>query len=281
VKTRAALLAALLLPACGARTELYAPPIDSVEPGPLPQYCQGADATSIYVVTVENELLRFDPPSAAFTSIGPVDCPAQPGATPFSMAVDHLGTAYVVFDDGELFTVSTASAACSPTGAPVDMGTFTPTFGMGFSADADGTTETLYLASTSVPGTLGTLDTSTFAVHPVGAFSSNVGEAELTGTGNGRLFAFGVALGLDGAHLAEIDTTDASVESDTIVPTPEGPSAWAFAFWGGDFYFFTAVGGASSTVGRLHPADGTFDATYAKLPSGAVVGAGVSTCAPR
>ena len=65
------------------------------------------------------------------------------------------------------------------------------------------------------------------------------------------------------------------------MPTPQGPDAWAFAFWGGDFYFFTSVGGAPSTVGRFHPADGSFDPVYATLPSGAITGAGVSTCAPR
>jgi hypothetical protein len=281
VKTWPALLAALLLPACGARTGLDAPPVTLVEPGPLPQYCQGADATSIYVVTEQNTLFRFDPPSAAFTAVGTIGCAAEEGATPFSMAVDHQGTAYVVFNDGELFEVSTADASCAPTSTPVTTGTFTTTFGMGFASDADGLSETLFLAADSDPEQLGTLDTSTFVVTTVGTFSSDVGESELTGTGSGRLFAFGVVSMLNGAHLAELDTTDASVESDTLVPTPENPKAWAFAFWGGDFYFFTSTDNATTTVGRFHPTDGSFDATYAALPNGAVVGAGVSTCAPR
>jgi hypothetical protein len=197
------------------------------------------------------------------------------------MAVDHHGTAYVVFDDGELFTVDTATGACTPSSVPLDTSAFTKTFGMGFAADPGGLTETLYIAGTTTPGELGTLDTNTFVAHPIAPFSSDIGEAELTGTGDGRLFAFGVNPELNGADLAEIDTTNAVVLSDTSVPTPAGVNAWAFGFWGGDFYFFTAVGGASSTVGRFHPDDGSFDATYATIPSGNITGAGVSTCAPR
>jgi hypothetical protein len=152
---------------------------------------------------------------------------------------------------------------------------------MGFSKDHGGLGETLYLASTASPGRLGTLDTTTFAVHEVGAFTADIGEAELTGTGDGRLFAFGAQPDPVGGHFAEIDGTDGYVESDTLLPTPPLPRAWAFAFWGGDFYFFTSIDAATTTVGRFHPADGSFDATYASLPAGAVVGAGVSTCAPR
>jgi hypothetical protein len=78
-----------------------------------------------------------------------------------------------------------------------------------------------------------------------------------------------------------LEPTSAAVESVTVVATPTQPRAWAFAFWGGDFYFFTSVDGVSSTVGRFHPADGSFDPAYATLPSGAISGAGVTTCAPR
>ena len=178
------------------------------------------------MVTEQNELWRFDPPSAAFTLVGAISCPVEAsGSTPFSMAVDHHGTAYVVFDDGELFTVSTATAACTPSSAPLDTSAFTPTFGMGFTADPGGLGETLYLAGTTSPGQLGTLDTSTFVAQPIAAFSSDIGEAELTGTGDGRLFAFGVDPMLSGSHLAEIDKANAAILSDTVVPTPSSPSA--------------------------------------------------------
>jgi hypothetical protein len=197
------------------------------------------------------------------------------------MAVDHLGTAYVVFTDGELFTVSTATAVCSSTTALAAIGGFTLPFGMGFTADPDGLGETLYLASTTSPGKLGTLDTSTFIIQAVGAFSPDIGEAELTGTGSGQLYGFGVVHGMQGANLASIDKGNATILSEVLVPTPENPASWAFGFWGGDFYLFTGSAVGGSTVGRYDPANASFDASYAVLRSGLIVGAGVSTCAPR
>jgi hypothetical protein len=210
------------------------------------------------------------------------------GAGAFSMAVDHRGTAYVVYGDdsgdGQLFTASTATADCSATSAHVDVGAFTQTFGMGFASNPGGIGETLFLASNSQPGQVGelaTLDTTSFMVSVVGTFSQDIGGVELTGTGDGRLFAFGVGAEADGADLAELQPTTAVVLSDTVVPTPVSLDDWAFAFWGGDFYFFTSTDNATSTVSRFHPADGSFDAAYASLPTGAISGAGVSTCAPR
>lgn len=276
-------LSAGLSAGCGARSSLLDPPEDYVAPGAPPEYCGGAEATSIYVITIEGNLFRFFPDKATFESIGSVQCPVQSsGTTPFSMAVDYQGTAYVVFDDGELFLVSGVDASCTPAPQPVQSSGFTPEFGMGFSANSDGKGEMLYLASTDTPGVLGTLDTTTFAIHAIAPFSKDVGEAELTGTGDGHLFAFGVVEGsAAGSNLARIDKTDGSVESEIVVNTPPNPNDWAFGFWGGDFYFFTGVNPGSTTVGRYRPADGSFDATYASLDSEGVVGAGVSTCAPR
>ena len=274
VKIWPALLAPLLLTGCGARTELYAPPIPQLPAS----YCKGAEALSVYLVTEQANLYSFDPPSQAFTLIGGVSCPT--GANPFSMAVDHKGTAYVVYGDGELFEVSTATAACTAT-PYASSPSFSRTFGMGFSTDPDGKGETLYLAGEQSPGELASLDTTTFAVTGVGAFSLDIGNAELTGTGAGKLFGFGVVTDLDGAHLAEIDKTDAKIITDTVVPTPTNPTSWAFAAWGGDFYFFTSAGGATSTVARVKTSDSSFDPSYATLPGEAITGAGVSTCAPR
>jgi hypothetical protein len=263
-----------LLCACGARTELYAPPV----PQHPADYCQGAEATLVYVIGAQAGLYSFDPPSQSFTPIGVVSCP-DPGGTPFSMAVDYKGTGYVVYDDGALFEVSMADASCAPTPYTTSP-SFTQTFGTGFSTNPDGKGETLFLAGEGSPGALASLDTTTFAVDVVGAFSVDIGDAELTGTGTGDLFGFGPVPADNSAHFAQIDKTDASILTDTMVPLP-APTSWAFAAWGGDFYFFTSSDGMSSTVARLHPSDGTFDPTYASLPGEEITGAGVSTCAPH
>ena len=65
--------------------------------------------------------------------------------------------------------------------------------------------------------------------------------------------------------------------AQTNLPIGDVNDAFAFAFWGGDFWIFTGMGGPSD-VNRFRPADGT-TTTPTKHPS-TIVGAGVSTCAP-
>jgi hypothetical protein len=257
------------------------PPLD-VQPKPDVDRtdCPDADATYIYVVTSQNELFSFYPPSLTFHFIGNLVCPAPPGETPFSMAVDRKGKAFVVYTNGDLFQVSTATAACTGTAWTPHLGTFT-TFGMGFSSDTGGAAEQLYVADSNPNGNsrgLGTIDVTTFQLTTIGSFSPPLPRAELTGTGDGRLFAFwpdGVAP--TGSHVAEVQKTTANVVAQTDLPIAHKNDAFAFAFWGGDFWIFTSPGTASE-VSRFRPADGTTQ-TLTTHPS-TIVGAGVSTCAP-
>ena len=56
-------------------------------------------------------------------------------------------------------------------------------------------------------------------------------------------------------------------------------AAYAFSFWGGDFYFYTSKDTGPSTVTRLRTADDTLEVVIPKAEF-RIVGAGVSTCAP-
>ncbi|MGH7438692.1 MAG: hypothetical protein ACRENE_23640 [Polyangiaceae bacterium] len=55
-------------------------------------------------------------------------------------------------------------------------------------------------------------------------------------------------------------------------------SGWAFAYWGGDFYLFTAPAQTSSIVTRVRPSDGS--AVQVGSLDEVIAGAGVSTCVP-
>ena len=66
-----------------------------------------------------------------------------------------------------------------------------------------------------------------------------------------------------------------------MLPSLQGvPSAWAFAFWGGDYWIFLAKDFAlSASVYRIEGTNGQIKGTQPK--SGRmIVGAGVSTSAP-
>jgi hypothetical protein len=254
--------------------------------------CPDAAATLVYVVSSDNLLMSFDPPTATFTTIGRISCPAPSDFQPFSMAVDRTGIAYVLFandTDGEVFRVSTATASCRPTPFTSGQSGFAPKFGMAFVKDTAGPGETLYVAEGSPPKTatacvtrLASIDTKTFVLNILGSVSPSVCSPELTGTGAGNLFGF-YAIGINDSAIGAIDKTTALLTNQSLLngvaqTDSNGNGAWAFGFWGGDFYAFTAPG-AGSLVTRFRPSDGSI------VPVGrtaeTIVGAGVSTCAPQ
>ena len=264
--------------------------LDVFIPPDGPDICPDAGSTVIYVVTLDGLLMSFYPPTATFTTIGPVSCPTTAADSPFSMAVSRQGVAYVVFQSGNLFRVSTRTAACGPTNFIPGNAGFPSLFGMGFSADqpdggGDGG-ETLYLAGD--PGGVGvgntqlaTLDLTTFRTHPVGTIDPFITSAELTGTGSGELFAFYPTSGGTGpAAIGQIEKSNATLLSSVSLPSIDIADGWAFGFWGGDFYTFTAPDMNDTLVQRYRPSDGTVvDVTT--LAGHVVDGAGVSTCAPQ
>src|SRR5258708_4890436 len=73
-------------------------------------------ASDISVVPPQNQLSPFDPQLAVFHTIGTLNCVDPLGGTPFSMAVARHAHAYVVFNSGSLFEVSTLDASCTATG---------------------------------------------------------------------------------------------------------------------------------------------------------------------
>jgi hypothetical protein len=298
----------VLVVACGARTELLAPepedaadvradhhdamveedvvsedvlpPIDQFTDSIIPTDCPDAGSTLVYIISSQNELFSFYPPTLAFTKIGTIACPVMNGATPYSMAVNRTGTAYSVFTDGNLWQISTANAACKATSyTPAVKGTPFYNFGMGYAGDM--TSESLYVADASFNADslgLATVDTKTFTRSFIGMFSPPLPRCELTGTGDGRLFAFCLHTSGSGSLIAEVDRTNAKVIAENNLTVGTSQDAFAYAFWGGFFWIFTAPGG-TTTVTKYDPAMMT-EATATTLSS-TIVGAGVSTCAPQ
>jgi hypothetical protein len=248
-------------------------------------------AKLVYVLSDQNELYSFRPDILEFHHIGTLQCPAGVGAQPNSMAVDRTGTAWVNYGDGSLFRVSTADASCKAT-------PFQPNqhgvgrFGMAFSSDSDGSTEeTLYvcgirndpIGGISNGQGLAKIDLKTFVLTPLGEFSGALAgrAAELTGTGNGKLYGFFTT---SPAQFAEIDKSTGATSSARTLPNVNTGTDWAFSFWGGDFWFYTADTGKSpldtTNVTRLRTAtDNSLGIAKSQIGF-RIVGAGVSTCAP-
>lgn len=291
------------------------PPIDVM---PLPDVdrrdCPDADATFVYVVTDDNELYSFYPPTLTFKLIGRLVCPAG-GATPFSMAVDRKGVAWVnIATNGagrsnSLYKVDTTTGACEPTKIKSSY-----IGGMGFSTD-EGTKdkETLFVfgESGSPSSPVRTLDHVDFATETIVRGPTVTSAAgELTGTGDGRLFGFVLkepvldpSTGkpkLDNLlSVIQIDKKTGKDSAEIVlsgVKFPHDPG-FAFSFWGGDFYVYSAPltippnypfqsppddlkDEPTTDVARYTTPSKTTDPSYMKAIGFHIVGAGVSTCAP-
>jgi len=231
------------------------------------------EAKLVYIIGQDNELYSFYPPTLEVKLVGVINC-QESVYTPFSMAVDRKGVAWILFNNGKIYHVSTKDASCVPTSYAVGQQSF-QTFGMGFVSDKAGSSaETLYVADYVGKG-LAKIDTSSLMLTTVGPWNGISGAAELTGTGDARLFGF---FNKTPIIIAEIDKSTGNILSQAPQPTVNIGSGWAFAFWGGDFWLFTSPSG-DSQIDRYSPAAGTTTTVKTGLGTN-IVGAGVSTCAP-
>jgi hypothetical protein len=232
------------------------------------------EAKLVYIIGQDNKFYSFYPPTLAVTLKGVLSCPAG-GATPFSMAVDRNGIAWVHFSDGKIYHVDVNTVACTPSAFVPNQAGFL-NFGMGFVSDSPGSEEeTLYVADYFGSG-LGKIDTKTLVLSYVGPWDALPGlAAELTGTGDARLYGFFNNFQI---IIAEIDKQAGNIVSQAPQPSVQIGNGWAFAFWGGDFWLFTSPTG-STQIDRYSPASGTTVTVKTNLGTN-IVGAGVSTCAP-
>ena len=246
-------------------------------------------AKLVYVVDESNQFSKFDPSTKTFTDLGTLSCPTAGGifggASPFSMGVDRNTIAWVLYSDGELFRVDIQNnLACTKTSWASSNGLMQ--FGMGFSTDQPGgTTDTLFVAGGTQPtsgtptsATLAKLDTGSMSAQTVGTVA---GWPELTGTGLAELW--GWFPDPNNPRVEQIDKTSGAAVPGKTYPLASlkgNPMAWAFAFWGGDYWVFLERDTETST--NVYQIDGMMGTIKSTTPTNTriIVGAGVSTCAP-
>lgn len=233
-------------------------------------------AKQVYLVDSGYQFIRFEPSTMTFTILGRLGCPTS--GTPNSMAMDRDGRAWVNYTNGELFHVDIQTLECQATGYVANQQGF-GTLGMGFASDAAGSEDdTLYVTD---EGRFGMIDTGTLALKSLGALT---GKPEFTGNALGELWGFAPPGDAAGGTVQQIDKSDGSPLSnfDLSLPAPDifaGGTAWAFAFWGGDFYIFYQGPNPTTDVYIFNPSTGQANLDR-NLPNLRIVGAGVSTCAP-
>jgi hypothetical protein len=237
-------------------------------------------AKLVYVLSEEKDLYRFSPIELTFTKIGRLSCPNTGDKVAVSMAIDRSATAWVNYANGGLYKVSTSDATCTDTGFVPDQAGFLK-FGMAFVSDSPGSpSETLFISGllgTAGKG-LGTIDTHSLKLTMIGDYPPPLAgiPAELTGNGNAELFGF-FATSPQGTF-AKIDAKTAATSNAAALDVGK-LNAFAFTFWGGDFWFYTSDG---TTPSKVTQRKSTGETAVVKADVGGfrIAGAGVSTCAP-
>jgi hypothetical protein len=251
-------------------------------------------AKLIYVVDENNKLAQFDPVAKAFHTLGTLKCPSS--GSPFSMGVDRDATAYVLYNDDKIYQVQTQTSGlpCTATSWSTQDGLHE--FGMGYSTDtAGGTTDHLFViggadlsGSNPGPGTMATIDTSSMTATQI---ATNItGRPELTGNSNAELWGWFPDVDGSTPLVEQIDKTTGAPVQPNVYKEPtlddgDGePTAWAFGFYGGDYWVFLQLESQSETsVYQIAgPAEASPGAVLSTTPATGltIVGAGVSTCAP-
>ena len=124
---------------------------------------------------------------------------------------------------------------------------------------------------------MGAVDLQSWTVSDIGPIAR--GNPELTGTAWGELWGFFPQS--NPPTITQIDKDTGAFLTSYPLPLSSDANAWAFAFWGGDFYvFYKAFADWDTTVYRM-PIDGSSDLEVFVQSTGRyIVGAGISTCAP-
>jgi hypothetical protein len=245
----------------------------------------------IFVLSDDSELWKFFPENNTFQMLGAFNCNGNNSA--FSMAVDRLGFAWVMLNNpqGDIFKIDVTQPnnCIDPGYNPGQMGF--EYFGMAFVSNNEfdqcdslyGNTFDGFGGFSEGPnvGDFINLNPETLQITPIS--KSNFNGAEMTGTGDGRVFSFG---GVP-SKLIERDKANGAVLSTFPLNQLPLTNAFAFAFFGGDFYFFTEADGNPfvSKVTHLDYDDSDNDGmqeltTVVNAGPIRIVGAGVSTCAP-
>jgi hypothetical protein len=267
-----------------AGTGLYLAPANDA--APAASDCSDASKLVYVIADQTNVMYSFAPDTLVFTPLGVPKC--QTAASVNSMAVDRSGYAWINYDDGSIWKVDTSTMACTATTFMSGQAGFSPNLSMGFSSDTSGSiAETLFVADNTGDDTTiadgkgaARVDLGTMTLTPLGGpFTGQVAgwRGELTGTGDARLFGFFTTTP---AYLAEIQKANGTTPVAAVLPGVDATmGGYAFSFWGGKFWFYTASTTPTSSVTMYDPATLQTQVVLSDIGF-VIVGAGVSTCAP-
>jgi hypothetical protein len=96
-----------------AAAPIKLPPLDATPPANAPAICEGGGPPKAYLLAQDATVFQFDPSTLALHSLGVLKCPSS--AEPWTFTVSQDGSAYVLFEDWNLYRVDLSTMQCSTT----------------------------------------------------------------------------------------------------------------------------------------------------------------------
>jgi hypothetical protein len=238
-------------------------------------------------------LYAFHPATKTLEPLGQLDCGVPSYRHPDALAIARNGDVLVSYETGRVFKAGFAGQDCAEIPVAPAVSGFSQ-FGIAFTSNTGGAAETLHAseraawANDQKPNArLAVIDRAAGTLTPVAAFAPSVPlRANLTGSPDGRLFAYWQEPTSLGTNLAEVDKRTAELRARVYLPDVDYHASKGIVLWGGDFWIFGAtelpVDGspaiATTVVQRYVPTTGAL--IHEVTLSGYMLTAGTSTCAP-
>ena len=231
----------------------------------------------VFPIDGKGTLFRFDPLTGELMELSVLTPPGASG--PWSMTIDDRGGGWVLLSDGTMSRVDLQTGLRAPTSFVAPPGFHV--FGMGAFFDVEAGQETLMVSSNTVgqpaQSRLGMFSPEAGTVSDVGPMS--LVNAELAGTGDGELWAFGEPSILD-----QIDPHSGATLEHHDLELRRTRESFAMKYIAGAFYVF--IGGQVWRVERSTLVPGLSAPVVPPVlltssPTRMIVGAAGSTCAPN
>ena len=270
----ATLCAVATLTACGARSTLEgetgataagASGTGASGTTTLAPTCAGATPNA-YLCDDNETLYVFDPATLTTTSIGQVSCPTS--AIPWTMTVDGAGSAYLIYDDWNVYRVDLATLVCTQTPyVPGQLG-FTGEEGIAVAAVAG--VDRFFVFGANPAPTLAVSDLTSFVLSAVGPVTPPNGmfPVAIQGDAFGNLYAFSQE-----STFFELASATAGVTHLAQVNLPSGGN-WGVMAYGTQVYVF----GSGGVVGLYDPSSQQLETLGSVGFS--VIGASATPCVP-
>jgi hypothetical protein len=204
------------------------PPLDATPAASAPSICAGGAPPKAYLLAADTTVFEFDPSTLSLHSLGVLECAAN--GKPWTFSVSQDGSAYVMFEDWNIYRVDLSTMQCSMTAyVPGQLG-FTGQEAIAL-APAE---KRMYVFGNDGAPMLAVADVKDFLLFPLGA-----GQPAAPFPVDMKVDAYNRIYGLgDTGVLTQFDPSTGDVIGQDLTGFDGTTGGWALMAYEDSLYFF-------------------------------------------